>query len=80
MGILEHTISFFYQLEIIAQDSISGYRSIKATSVFYQLAGKAAKYFPFFNITTLKLGLQGSWLQNPYLFTNDLAQIGGIKS
>ena len=70
----------FYQLEIIAQDSISGYRSIPATSVLYQLSGKADVYFPFFNITTLKLGLQGSWLQNPYLFTNDLARIGGIKS
>jgi outer membrane protein assembly factor BamA len=70
----------FYQLAIKSQDSISGYIKIPATSVMYQFSGKAEVYFPFFNFTTLKLGLQGAWLNNPYLFTNDLARIGGIKS
>lgn len=69
-----------YQLNIKTQDSISGHIDIPATSLLYQFSGKSEVYFPFFNFTTLKLGLQGAWLNNPYLFTNDLARIGGIKS
>lgn len=70
----------FYNLAIKSVDSISAILRIPATSVLYQLSGKADVYFPFFDITTLKLGVQGAWLNNPYLFTNDLARIGGIKS
>ena len=69
-----------YQLNIKTQDSISGQIDIPATSLLYQISGKSEVYFPFFSFTTLKLGLSGAWLNNPYLFTNDLARIGGIKS
>ena len=70
----------FYHLEIKSADSVSGTLKIPAKSVLYQLYGKANVYFPFFQITTLKVGAQAAWLNNPYLFNNDLARIGGIKT
>jgi hypothetical protein len=70
----------FYNLAVKSNDSVSGFVKIPATSVSYNLTGKADAYFPFFQITTLKLGFQGGWLANPYLFNNDLFRLGGIKT
>ena len=70
----------FYYLKIMSNDSISGTIKIPAKSILYQFNTKANIYLPFFNITTLKLGAQAAWLNNPYLFNNDLARIGGIKT
>ena len=64
----------------ITTDTIIGYLSIPATSVVYNITGKGDVYFPFFKITTLKIGGQLGWLSNPYLFNNDLYRVGGIKT
>ncbi len=67
-------------IPIKGSDNIAVTLQIPATSILYNIHGKANMYIPFFKITTLKLGLQGGMLSNPYLFNNDLYRIGGIKS
>ncbi|MFM7022476.1 MAG: hypothetical protein ACKOXB_05820 [Flavobacteriales bacterium] len=70
----------YYNLEVKSNDSVSGFIKIPATSIIYNLSGRGDVYFPFFSVTTLKLGLQGGWLINPYLFNNDLYRLGGIRT
>lgn len=55
------------------------YDSINLKSYQMRLKLAAAHYFPTGKRSTLKIAFQGGWLGSPYLFRNELFQIGGYR-
>jgi outer membrane protein assembly factor BamA len=60
-------------------DYESLYDSISMKSHQVRLRLAAAHYFPTGKRSTLKAAFQGGWLGSPYLFRNELFQIGGYR-
>ncbi len=52
---------------------------VPKSGTIYKLQGDAEFYFPFFKITTLKLGVKNAYIINDFLFDNDLNRIGGFN-
>ncbi len=55
------------------------YDSIAEKSYKYQLHGALNYYVPIGKNVSLKSSYNGGWVYNPYLFRNELFQIGGYK-
>lgn len=54
-------------------------RIIPINSPIYKLKGKIDYYFPIGKISTIKSSFYGGWIENDYLFENELNRIGGFK-
>lgn len=55
------------------------YDTLKLSSYQYQIAAKAACYFPLRKSIVFKAFYAGAWLSGERLFQNELYQIGGLK-
>ena len=55
------------------------YDSVPSSSYQFRLKLNGARYFQLGRQNTLKVGLNGAWLQSPQLYRNELFQIGGYK-
>lgn len=49
------------------------------TSTLYKFKLDMEFYLPLFKVTTIKLASKNSYINNPYLFSNDLERIGGFN-
>lgn len=59
--------------------SISISALIPKTSPLYKFKLDMEYYIPLFELMTIKLASKNSYINNPYLFNNDLDRIGGFK-
>lgn len=54
-------------------------RKVPVNSVIYRFRGLFDFYYPIGSISTLKSSFSGAWIENDYLFENELPRIGGFK-
>ncbi|HTE12020.1 MAG TPA: BamA/TamA family outer membrane protein [Chitinophagaceae bacterium] len=55
------------------------YDTIKLKTYQFSIKTSAAKYFSLGRQSTIKMAINGGWLQSPNIFRNELFQIGGYK-
>lgn len=62
-----------------AFDFNSLYDTLKLKSFQFRFKASGAHYFPIGKAATLKTALSIGWFQSPYIFRNELFQLGGYK-
>jgi Outer membrane protein/protective antigen OMA87 len=55
------------------------YDTMQLNSYQFRVKGKLAHYFRLTRASTIKMAVNGGWLQSPQIFRNELFQIGGYK-
>lgn len=66
-------------LDIIDNQGTSTQAVVPQVSTIYEFNLKAEFYIPLFKASAIKLANNSAYMNNPYLFDNDLNRLGGFK-